>query len=218
MLHATAIAERSAEAGYPLAMTTGSRMLDRDGAPYLSLLGRRELEPERWTFDQRVIEALRTENDSHPGGYGGDPHTRQAAIIASARRATGWRIDVPDGYVTIGDPHHYGDCRHTIVVHGPAADRMAADKRARWHEFVGVADGYVTFPASRLMDAIADAGALRTMAGELDDGTAWASTFGLVFVVTADYRPRSGSGGIIHIGSCSRRLQKGKWSTWTLSG
>lgn len=226
-LNPTAITDRSADAGYLLAFHTGTHMLDRDSTPYLSLLGHRDLGGDNWTFNGREMEALRFENER--GRYSeADQRVRSARnyTLAAIRKANGYRIDVPDGYVTYGEPHYYADCRHTIVVHGPAGPRFDELKRKRWHEVSGYATGYAEIPGSQLMDAIADLALLDTKYPN--------HPWGLVHVVLPHYHvPRwndktavpspgghADTGGIIHIGSMARRrnTDTDRFTNWTLEG
>lgn len=177
-LNPTAIADRSAEAGYPLAFHTGTHMMHA-GEPYLSLLGHRDLTGDHWTFDRREQDAFNFESELY--------------IVAAGRRATGYGIDVPRGRVSYGEAHHYGDCHHRIVVSGAAGAKFDAHRRQHWVEIPGVAHGYVFVPDSALMQAIANLALISTCRGE-----GWSSTSGLVFIV-------DGAGKTLHIGSMSRR-------------
>lgn len=196
------------------AFHTGAHMRLADGAPYLTGIRPQEYDApweapltrdrhDRLVIDRRVEDAAIFENDEHGRA--------ERYLVAEARRATGWCREVPGGTVTIGAPHYYGNIRHRIVVSGPTGQRMRADKKARWHEFLGMADGYVVFPSCHLMDAIADAAMLDTVEGDIDGGGRWAATSGLVHIV-------DDADEIIHIGSMSRRFRTPSWTGWTLGG
>lgn len=223
-LNPTAITDRSADAGYLLAFHTGTHMIDRDGVPHLSLLGHRDLHGDNWTFNGREMEALGFENEA--ARYGDEKRVRDARnyTLATIRKASGYRIEVPDGYVTYGAPHYYGDCRYTIVVHGPAGAKLNELKRKRWREVGGYATGWAEIPDSALMQAIADLAML--------DSRHPGQEFGLVHVVLPHYRiPRLGQetavpsvpthndgNGMIHIGSLSRNRAGDRFTNWTLEG